>query len=56
VGVAPYFGKSSVYVLVDKVDENPLTGGAGASVAFIRPLLSDLVFSKRLKWSVEECR
>jgi hypothetical protein len=42
VGVAPTFGKSSVYVLVDKIDENPLTGGAAASVAFIRPLLSDL--------------
>jgi hypothetical protein len=42
-GIAPKFGKCSVYVLVDKVDENPLTGGAAASVAFIRPLLSDLV-------------
>jgi hypothetical protein len=27
---------------VDKIDENPLTGGASSSLAFIRPLLSDL--------------
>lgn len=27
---------------MDKVDENPLTGGANSSLAFIRPLLSDL--------------
>jgi hypothetical protein len=40
--IALQFGFFSTYVLVDKVDENPLTGGATSSVAFIRPLLSDL--------------
>jgi len=42
VKIVPVFGFSSAYVLVDKVDENPLTGGATSSLAFIRPLLSDL--------------
>lgn len=42
VSIVPNFGFSSAYVLVDKIDENPLTGGAAASLAFIRPLLSDL--------------
>lgn len=42
VSVAAKFKFSSVYVLVDKVDENPLTGGAAASSTFIRPILSDL--------------
>lgn len=42
VSVVPRFGFGSAYVLVDKVDENPFTGGAAASLAFIRPLLSDL--------------
>ncbi len=42
VKIVPVFGFASVYILVDKIDENPLTGGATASLAFIRPLLSDL--------------
>jgi hypothetical protein len=42
VDIVPAFEFSSVYVLVDKIDENPLTGGASSSLAFIRPLLSDL--------------
>jgi hypothetical protein len=42
VSIVPNFGFASAYVLVDKIDENPLTGGATASLAFIRPLLSDL--------------
>jgi hypothetical protein len=35
-------GNKCVYVLVDKVDENALTGKASASFTFIEPLLSDL--------------
>ncbi len=35
-------GYQCVYVLVDKIDENVLTGKAGASFQFIQPLLSDL--------------
>jgi hypothetical protein len=35
-------GFQCVYVLIDKVDENVLTGKAGASFEFIQPLLSDL--------------
>ena len=42
VRIIPIFGFCSAYVLVDKIDENPLTGGANSSLAFIRPLLSDL--------------
>jgi hypothetical protein len=42
VSIVPNFGFASAYILVDKIDENPLTGGAAASLAFIRPLLSDL--------------
>jgi len=42
VSIVPIFGFYSAYVLVDKIDENPLTGGANSSLAFIRPLLSDL--------------
>jgi len=42
VSVVPHFGLASAYVLVDKIDENPLTGGAASSLAFVRPLLSDL--------------
>jgi hypothetical protein len=42
VSIVPRFGFKSAYVLVDKIDENPLTGGAASSLAFIRPLLSDL--------------
>jgi hypothetical protein len=30
VSVVPRFGFGSAYVLVDKVDENPFTGGAAA--------------------------
>lgn len=40
--VARAFGFQSVYILVDKVDENPLTGKASQSLAFIKPILSDL--------------
>lgn len=36
------FGYKSVYILVDKIDENALTGKASASSRFIQPLLSDL--------------
>lgn len=32
----------STYVLVDKIDENSLTGKASNSLAFIKPVLSDL--------------
>lgn len=42
VKIVPSFGFASAYVLVDKIDENPLTGGATPSLAFIRPLISDL--------------
>lgn len=42
VSIVPNFGYASAYVLVDKVDENPLTGVASSSLAFIKPLLSDL--------------
>jgi hypothetical protein len=42
VSIIPKFGFASAYILVDKVDENPLTGGAIASLGFIQPLLSDL--------------
>jgi hypothetical protein len=42
VKIVPQFGFASAYVLVDKIDENPLTGGTASSLTFIRPLLSDL--------------
>jgi hypothetical protein len=42
VKIVPVFDFSSAYILVDKIDENPLTGGATASLSFIKPLLSDL--------------
>jgi len=42
VKIAPTFSFKSTYVLVDKVDENPLTGKASESLQFIRPLISDL--------------
>jgi hypothetical protein len=32
----------SVYILVDKIDENPLTGKASFSLSFVKPLLTDL--------------
>jgi hypothetical protein len=41
-GLVPKFGFFSTYILVDKVDENVLTGAASTSAAFIKPLLSDL--------------
>jgi hypothetical protein len=34
IKIVPKFGFASAYVLVDKVDENPLTGGATSSLAF----------------------
>jgi hypothetical protein len=40
--IAPSFGYLSVYILIDKIDENALTGKASASLAFIRPVLADL--------------
>lgn len=40
--IAPKFGFLSVYVLVDKIDETPLTGKATTSLAFVTPLLTDL--------------
>jgi hypothetical protein len=40
--IAPSFGYLSTYILVDKIDENSLTGKASQSLAFIRPVLSDL--------------
>ncbi len=42
VKLAPNFGFLSTYVLVDKIDENLLTGGTATSLGFIRPLLSNL--------------
>jgi hypothetical protein len=40
--IAGKFGKRSVYVLVDRVDELAATGSASASYEFIAPLLTDL--------------
>jgi hypothetical protein len=40
--IASLFGKRCVYVLVDRVDELPVTGSASASYDFIAPLLTDL--------------
>jgi hypothetical protein len=43
VKIAPVFGFKSTYILVDKVDENSITGAvASASLQFVRPLLLDL--------------
>jgi hypothetical protein len=42
VGLARPFGFQSTYILVDKIDESSLTGKASQSLAFIRPVLSDL--------------
>ncbi len=42
IKIVPAFGFVSAYILVDKIDENPLTGGTASSLGFIRPLLSDL--------------
>ncbi len=42
VKIAPVFGFKSTYILVDKVDENSITGVASASLQFVRPLLLDL--------------
>lgn len=41
-GIAKIFGYKSVYILIDKIDENALTGKANASLQFVKPLLSDL--------------
>jgi len=35
-------GYRCIYVLVDKLDENTLTGGASSSYQFVAPLVSDL--------------
>lgn len=40
--IASALGKKSVYVLIDRVDELPVTGSASASYEFISPLLTDL--------------
>lgn len=40
--VATSFGFFSSYILIDKVDENVLTGKASSSLAFVKPLLTDL--------------
>ncbi|WP_154990663.1 P-loop ATPase, Sll1717 family [Priestia megaterium] len=40
--IAEDIGFSSIYVLIDKVDENELTGAAHLSFAFIEPLLKNL--------------
>jgi hypothetical protein len=40
--IATLFGFFSTYVLVDKIDENVLTGKASSSLLFVRPLLTDL--------------
>lgn len=40
--VAPKFGYLSLYILVDKIDETPLTGKAKSSLTFVSPLLTDL--------------
>lgn len=40
--IAPEFGFASTYVLIDKIDENVLTGKASSSLSFVKPLLSDL--------------
>ncbi|WP_226528185.1 P-loop ATPase, Sll1717 family [Metabacillus niabensis] len=40
--IAENLGFSSIYVLIDKVDENELTGAAHLSYAFIEPLLKNL--------------
>lgn len=42
VEMAHAFGYLSTYVLVDKIDENSLTGKASQSLAFIKPVLSEL--------------
>jgi hypothetical protein len=42
-GILPALGFKSTYVLVDKVDENVLTGEkASAAFTFVKPLLNDL--------------
>jgi len=40
--IAGEYGKRSIYVLVDRVDEIALTGSASNSYTFISPLLTDL--------------
>lgn len=40
--VAQKVGKEAIYVLVDRVDELPITGTGSASYDFIAPLLTDL--------------
>lgn len=40
--MAQTLGYSSIYILVDKVDENALTGSADHSYKFIAPILTDL--------------
>jgi len=40
--IAGKYGKDAVYVLVDRVDELAITGGASSSYEFIAPLLEDL--------------
>jgi len=47
VKIAPVFDFKSTYILVDKVDENPITGVASASLQFIRPLLADLAILEK---------
>jgi hypothetical protein len=41
-GMAYPFGYLSTYILVDKIDENSLTGKASHSLSFIKPVLSEL--------------
>jgi hypothetical protein len=40
--LAQKFGYRSTYILIDKVDENSLTGRASQSLLFIKPILSEL--------------
>jgi len=40
--LAVKYGYKSVYILIDKVDENNLTGKVSASFEFIRPIIIDL--------------
>jgi hypothetical protein len=41
-GISAKLGFPSVYVLIDRIDENPLTGSVEKSYAFISPLMTDL--------------
>ena len=40
--ISAKLGFPSIYVLIDRIDENPLTGSADKSYSFIAPLMTDL--------------